>query len=700
MPPRSVVLRSACHSEPDCARPRRSADGPSRSRAGAHHRPDHDATTVSPGGDNDWDPEDVNPLTDPHVFEQSPTESSASGPSGSGSRTTESRARRSPAAVLTWLGGAEAGRGDRHEGSTYAVTGGVVLLFAVLSGIVVAAAGVAAHWPAVVVAIVALPATLLVGAISRASATAPLSAGRGRAERIGRIAVAVITGVLVAELASTVILAGSVDRTLDDRSRRDADSAATVVTARTELDRATAERSALTQTIAQAQADMDQALVVARCEYHPTPQCPQTKITGVPGRGPESQTANAMLDDARGRLNTAEARVQPVDAEIATRQSALEQARTAAFHTGDRGLGARWLAMNDYTTGHLGALLLRLLTIAIGVLLALLPLVLRSWRGESSFDRAVAARAEADRAEREADTAVAVQRAEHRVATAQLALHADTAIDRERQRKRVIAAIGNLEIGITEPQRRAVAEFEALAALPPGAQTASATSPTTGALPAAESPARTDSTQEATVTARNLPAQLPSAGLAPHSPAAVPAPREDAKKGGGLELPVIGTVPFTDTAARWIRPLVPGFVTTALDRTIDTAVAPLRTVRQVFEEAEEITFTLKRTRKVTVNSEDSLDPAVGYGHPGHPLPDAPYAQVTASYPYDAYQHDPRYAAYRHDPRYARYAALPQRNPAAHPDLPESGRYGELPAGETTELGYRAPRELPPGSGRD
>ncbi|SUA41003.1 Uncharacterised protein [Nocardia africana] len=652
----------------------------------------------------------MNPLTDPHVFEQSATESSASGPttaqaaasrsSVSGSRTTEPRARRSPAAMLTWLGGAEAGRGDRHEGSTYAVTGGVVLLFAVLSGIVVAAAGVAAHWPAAVVVIVALPATLLVGAISRALATAPLSAqaGRGRADRIGRIAVAAITGVLVAELASTVILAGSVDRTLDDRSRRDADSAASVVTARTELDRAAAERAALTQTIARAQADMDQALVVARCEYNPTPQCPQTKITGVPGRGPESQTANAMLDDARGRLNTAEARVQPLDAEIATRQSALEQARTAAYHTGDRGLGARWLAMNDYTTGHPGALLLRLLTIAIGVLLALLPLVLRSWRGESSFDRAVAAHAEADRAARAADTAVAIQRAEHRVATAQLALHADTAIDRERQRKRVIAAIGNLEIGITEPQRRAVAEFEALAALPPGAQTASATSPTAGALPAAESPARTDPSQEATVTARNLPAQLPSAGLAPHAPAAVPAAREDAKKGGGLELPVIGTVPFTDTAARWIRPLVPGFVTTALDRTIDTAAAPLRTVRQVFEEAEEITFTLKRTRKVTVNSEDSHDPAAGYAHPGHALPDPPYLQVPGSYPYDAYQHDPRYAAYRHDPRYARYAALPHRNPAAHPDLPDAERYGELPAGDTTELGYRAPRELPPGTG--
>ncbi len=644
----------------------------------------------------------MNPLTDPRVFDQSATgrpasETPASETPAEGSRASEPRAtsRRSPIGALTWLGGAEAGGGDRHEASTYAVTGGVVLLFAALSGVVVAAAGVAAHWPAAVVAIVALPATLLVGAISRALATAPLSerAGRGRAERLGRIAVAVLTGVVVAELASTVILSGSVDRTLDDRSRRDAESAATVVTARTELDRATAERAALAQTIAQAQADMDQALVVARCEYNPTPQCPQTKITGVPGRGPESQTADAMLADARGRFNTAQARIQPSDAEIATRQGALEQARTAAFHTGDRGLGARWLAMNDYTTGHIGALLLRLLTIAIAVVLALLPLILRSWRGESSFDRAVAARAEADRAARAADTAVAVQHAEHRVAAAQLALHADTAIDRERQRKRVIAAIGNLEIGITEPQRRAVAEFEALAALPPGAQTAP------NALPPAESTARTDS-QEATVTARNLPAQLSSTGLAPNSPAALPAPREEAKKGGGLELPVIGTVPFTDTAARWIRPLVPGFVTSALDRTIDTATAPLRTVRQVFEEAEEITFTLKRTRKVTVNSEDSHDPAAGYAHPGQALPNAPYAQVPAAYPYDAYQHDPRYAAYRHDPRYARYAALPYRDPAAHPGLPESGPYGELPAADATALGYRAPRELPPGSGRD
>ncbi len=586
---------------------------------------------------------------------------------------------KSATALLTWLGGAEAGDGDRHERSAYAVTGAVVVLFAVASGVVVALAGASAHWPAAVVAVTAILAALLVGAVSRALAMAPLSGrtdGRGRVERMGRIAVAVLTGVVVAELATTVILGGSVDRTLDDRARRDADAAATVVTARNELDRATAERGALAQTITQAQTDMDQALVIARCEFNPTPQCPQTKITGVPGRGPESQTANSMLEDARGRLNNAQGRVQPLDEQIAARQTALDQTRAAAFHTGDRGLGARWLAMNDYTTGHAGAMLLRLLVIVIAVMTALLPLLLRTWRGESSFDRAVAARAETDRAARAADTAVAVKRAqihaetenlraEQELASAQLARHADTVIDREHQRTRVIAAIGNLEIGITEPQRRAVAEFEALAA-----------------LPAAQSADRTHPTQEATVTApRNLPAPLPSTALAANDPAGLPAPADGPKKGGGLELPVIGTVPFTDTAARWIRPLVPGFVTSALDQAIDTATSPLRTVRQVFEEAEEITFTLKRTRKVTVNSEDSHDPSVSM------VPGQAPAPAVSQYSQLAHPQDPR------------YAALPQHPGAGHPGLAAADRYGALPAHEATELGYRAPRELPPGSGR-
>jgi hypothetical protein len=54
-------------------------------------------------------------------------------------------------------------------------------------------------------------------------------------------------------------------------------------------------------------------------------------------------------------------------------------------------------------------------------------------------------------------------------------------------------------------------------------------------------------------------------------------------------------------AARWIRPLVPPFVA----RVIDNTTAPLHTARQVFEDVEEIAFSFKRTRKITVDTESS-----------------------------------------------------------------------------------------------
>ncbi|MBO0853969.1 MAG: DUF4407 domain-containing protein [Nocardia sp.] len=534
-------------------------------------------------------------------------------------------------------------------------------MFALLTGIVLILAGAAAHWNAVVAAIVAVLAALLVGALGRALATASLSGSEsGRRTRIGRIAVAVLSGLIVAELATTVLIGGTVDRVLDDRAHLDAESSQSVTTARDRFDQAVTERAELGRTITQARTDMDRALVVARCEYNPTPQCPQTEITGVPGRGPESQTAESMLGDARTRFDAAQARVQPLDERVATLRTGLDRARAAAAHTGDRGLGARWMGMNDYTTGHLGGLLLRLLVAAIFVVVALLPLLLRSWRGETSIDRAAAARAEADRAERAADTAIAVKRAQvraetgqlhadHELAATRLGLHADTVIDREHQRKRVIAAIGGLEIGINEPQRRAVAEFEDLAALPP-------------ANPEHRDPGET--IEETTVSSpRNLPAPLTPGTLTSDA---------DAKTGGGLELPVIGTVPFSGTAARWIRPLVPGFVNDAIDRTIDTATAPLRSVRQAFEEAEEITFTVKRTRKVTVDTTDTHDPAIAASHP---------AQAPA-YPHDS-----------------RYSALAGEHPGQWSVSPGS-HHDAVATREAAGLTRPPTRELPPGGDRD
>ncbi|MGF6881813.1 hypothetical protein ABIA39_002411 [Nocardia sp. GAS34] len=568
--------------------------------------------------------------------------------------------------LLTWLGGASSDAAERHERSSYAITGAVVLLFAVIGGVVVTLASAAGHWPALLVILAALITALLLGAVGRALATAPLpdthDGSRARWDRgtIGRVAIAAVAGIVVAELASTVLLGGTVGRQLDETSRRAADSAPAVVNARAALDRAQSDRQALGGTITAAQTDIDQALIIARCEYNPTPACPQDKITGVPGRGPETQTDNSMLDDARARLAAAQARVQPLDDAVTRDQQALDQARTTAFRTGDRGLGARWVALNDYTLSHPGALALRLATIVIAVALALLPLLLRRWRGETTLDRKLFAHAAADRAERDATAAIAVRQAQARaeaeilrtdqeLAAARLAMHADTVIDREQQRRRIIAAIGGVEIGVTAPQRRAVAEFEALAELP------------------AADPA--DHTQEGTVSVpSNLPATRTSNALAPATPSTL----EPAKKAGGLELPIIGTVPFTDTAARWIRPLVPSFVTDAIDTAIDTATSPLRTVRQVFEESEEITFTLRRNRKVTVDSTE-LDVPGNPAHGNTVIDAAPYA--------------------------VQHSALSRRT-GEHNSLSASDRLNALtPRPGDTELEYRGARQLPPGPGR-
>ncbi|WP_411157646.1 hypothetical protein [Nocardia puris] len=85
---------------------------------------------------------------------------------------------------------------------------------------------------------------------------------------------------------------------------------------------------------------------------------------------------------------------------------------------------------------------------------------------------------------------------------------------------------------------------------------------------------------EPNVTSQQLPAGYAPQALptgAPQAGALVPAQQTPAQApSGGLELPIIGTVPFTDTAARWIRPLVPSFVANA----IDSATHPLRTARQ------------------------------------------------------------------------------------------------------------------------
>lgn len=437
----------------------------------------------------------------------------------------------------------------------------VVAVNAVLAWLVTTGAVVTTtRWPLTVAIALCLPAGALVGAVTLAIAS-------GRSAIAGRVLVAVVVGAVVGELATTLLFSGSVDRRIDAQA---AATAPVVVQASTDLEQARLARAALDNDVEQARTRRDEALVVARCEYRPSPACPQTRITGVPGSGPETRTANELLAGAQQELGAAlaarDARAADLDAAVTGAERRLSQARVSAAADADRGLGARWVAMSGYTLSNVGALLVRITAVAFFSLLTLLPLVLRVWRGQSNHERIEAARTEAD-------TAIAIKQAEVRAAAetlwaeqqltnARLAVAAQNEIDREHHRRRVESATGS-------PVAPGLTEFvEDDMYLPIAAE--------------AEAASR-------------IPAELPSGTTN------LPAEAQPVERRAPL-LPMIPDV--TKVAARFIRPLVPPIVS----RVIDTAVQPVRAARQAFEEVEEITFSFKRVHKVTVNSEESVAP--------------------------------------------------------------------------------------------
>lgn len=504
------------------------------------------------------------------------------------------------AEALIWLGGGHRRElGERHERSTHAVAGAVTLSGAALAWLVAALAlAGATRWPLPAVVALTLVFGVLVGAIGRGTIPGP---DRSRPGVLGRVAVAAAVGVVVGELAALVLLSSSINHRLDERALRHAESAPAVARASAALQQTRDARAALDNTVAQARDRQDKALVIARCEYHPTPGCPQTRITGDPGTGPETRTANELLADAQRELDTAlaarDGRAPGLDATISRQEQALRDARDGVVSDADRGLGARWVAMNDLTSADAGAMTLRLLTIGACVLLYTAPLILGCWRGETTHDRHASSRAERERAELDADTAIAIKRAEvrreaeilwaeHQLTQARLAIEAQTQIDREQQRRRVSEA---LQGPVHAASLREFDSDDDDVYLPIAAEAEAASRAITG-----------------------VPAPEPAAGLVgPHTdiPEHLPAPLPT---GGEVEqhqerhAPSIPSIPdATKAAARWIRPLVPPFVA----KVIDTTTQPLRAARQVFEgvleETEEIAFTLKRTRKVTVSSEAS-----------------------------------------------------------------------------------------------
>lgn len=408
----------------------------------------------------------------------------------------------------------------------------VELLLAVLAAVVSALALAAStSWPTAAVIAAGLLVGVLAGAVGRAIST-------GRSGFAGRVAVGVAVGAVLGELAAMVVFGGAIDAELTRQA-----------TPRTELAQASLAqarqaRAGLDDAVARAEQRRDEALVVARCEVNPSADCPQSRITGRPGSGPGARTADDFLGDADRALDTAiaarDSGAAAWDTEVAVREQALSESRDDLL---SGGIGVRWQAMNAYTLDHPGPLVLRSLVSALFMLLTLLPLLMKRWRGATTQE-----------AESAADTAIAVKRAEVRAQvdelwaeqelnSARMAIEAQNAIDAERQRRRVAEA---LEVSAdAEP-------------VPPALPVASSREP--------------EASKE----------------VEPH-------------RGGGV--PIIPDV--TRAAVRFIRPFVPPVVSGAIAGATRIATKP---IRQVFEETEEFHFTMRRTHRVTVESEGGEEP--------------------------------------------------------------------------------------------
>ncbi|HEY2203164.1 MAG TPA: DUF4407 domain-containing protein [Pseudonocardia sp.] len=531
-----------------------------------------------------------------------------------------------PARALAWLGGAGPDETvDRLDRSTYQTIGFLVALTVVLTWAVLAS--VVSGGPVGV--LVALGGGLLVGAVGRLLATSVPDPGRAPARRVvgalGRGLVAVALGVVVGELAAVGVLDGSLGGALTAQAESGVPASAGAP-ARW-LDTLTVQRADLDRSVADASARRDQALVVARCEYRPGPGCPTNQITGDPGSGAEARDSGAALAAEERNLADARARrdagAPGLDRDIARARGLVDSERSeVAGRVAEPGPGARWLAMNAYTTHDAptaGPLLLRIGLVALFVLLIVLPLVLRLWRGPTEQDRDALALRVRGRAERDAVTEVAVRRA--RVAAA-LELHRQ---DRLLTAGPAPAGAGDLHVDdlhVDDLDRdradrdRLLGTGRGRAAEPltagrDGAGTGRGggegrSDDRTGSRTAATRPGAARDTAGEPAEAPGRAEIVPASAHTPARRSTADLTRADAAPPARRPLDLLpGPLP---TVARTMtglgRALVPGPVA----RVMASAPNPLRTARTLWEEVEELNFTLRRTHTVRIEQQESGAP--------------------------------------------------------------------------------------------
>lgn len=486
--------------------------------------------------------------------------------------------------ALTWLGG---GTVDDLEGRFNApLIGALVLIGGVVAWLVSAGDSASAtDLPLAVVFSAALVFAAVVVVVIRGT----VSSARGVATRI---AVAVAVGLLIGELSSMLLFGGSISARLQQATATTAATPA-VTSATADFDTQRAARKGLDDAVDAARQRRDAAQVVARCEYQPAPSCPQQAITGVAGNGQITQNTQDVLDQNQHELDAALAardqQAPALDARIAAAEHTVIVARQATIAGADRGFGARWVAMNAYTVDTPVALVLRIVVAACCILLYLLPLVLHTRQDRTLREKHSQSRL---RAELEAETAIAVKRAEvrataeilraeHQLAAMRTALEADAEINREYHRQRVTDSQTTELPGLAGQ----VAAFQ-LSAPPPSVPSAPSSEP----LPL-EAAVLADLADPPTVL---MPvASLEAAGQsAPADNLPVPA------QSSGPTIPVLPDL--GRVAARLLRPLVPPVIA----QVVENSTQQLRSAQKVFEEFEEFTFSFRRISRVTMQDSE------------------------------------------------------------------------------------------------
>ncbi|MDT7619102.1 MAG: hypothetical protein QOF99_3 [Pseudonocardiales bacterium] len=572
--------------------------------------------------------------------------------------------------LMVWLGGGNWRDIDDHaERSAYQTAGFFVALNAVVAGSVVSFVLGLAGVPGPAGWLFAIASGLLVGAIGRTLATAPadpaLSRSRGLLGDLARGLVAVLIGVLLGELAALAIFGGAIDRELNSSLDVAGTSVSQSAQAR-QLGALQADRAALDTQVDAATTRRDRSLVVARCEYHPGPGCPSTQITGDPGHGPEAAQANTDLAAAEHDLAEAGARrdqlAPGLDGDIADARAELgrDTARAESLAAADTGLDARWAAMNTYTTqtaGTAGPLVLRTAVVVLFVLLNLLPLILRRWRGQTDQDRRILARKLRNRAEEEADTTVAISRAQLRAAL-------------ELDRHRTLLASGS------------AASLDAGSALLPGTPLDAGSALLPGTPLDAGKPLDRAVTR-AELTAPAEPEPVPAGRELATSRLPALAEQRDLVPAHSSPLDLLpGPLPSAvRTITGLVRPLVPAPVA----RLADAAPRSIKIARGLWEEVEEFQFTMLRKRTVRLASDEideaaEAEPAGAGAAVGSPtVPATTWAQA------DLVVHPP-----------AARSAAALSDAAAQPEVTGRGP-GEVAGRRRGAVKGRARRELPPAS---